>query len=478
MLIAVAFVFMIYVESDMSAPNNPKSLEKSISRFTLPNDIQAKVVQIDKRGNELVVSFTDERYPDFIGIARFQSVFNLLWNPVDISYGNYPSIGTHRYHEEDGTIKNIIYGVNSDPRISYFNGTYFDQGFEREIVPEQDVIDPNFIRYYDIEEHINLNFFDSDRNNITLEFYKELDHSGPTERMSWRNKSGNLGMYFIILMMALLLAFFFWRSDSNSMRYYEESVRQEEKKEAQGFVNKLKDLSLRKKITLVILVVSILAVGTLYPLCFSASLSEESLTKSIEKYMEDDNVTLLKTEKDGKNLIALYKTDKHDAAASIALFERGIIGRWALARSDSQTDICISSFGYYYYDESYHFIVTGTNCDPRAVSYEYDFEHPYDTEMEPINLYSSNITESNFIHIYKMGNYWTTVPKIYDSNGENIEPELTERYWAENNDTWEGYSTIELGISSINSLVVFAIVVNLIALWAVWIEKPKKMKKK
>ena len=481
MLIAIAFVSMVFIESNTTTLNNPKSLEKSITKFTSSDEIQAKVIQIDENENELIVSFTDERYPDFMGIARFQSMFGLLWKPVETSYGNGLSIDIYQYihsedpflglyqyrNGEDKKIETIVYGINADSRISYFKGA----DLEREILPEQKVNEPNFIKYYDVEEPIyELELLDADRNNITLEFYKELDHSGPTG-VVWSH-SGSIGSYLIIFLISLILAALFWKGDSNPMRYYEERVHREEKKISQGFADKLENLSLLKKIALFILVVSILATGILYPLFFSASLSEDSLTKSIEKYTDESKVTILKTEKDGKNLIVLYKTENNEPySTSIALFERGIIGRWAIVRSDSQQDICISSFGYYHFGDSYHVIVTGTECDPRAVSYEFIFEHPYDTEMEPISFYSGNITEPNFIHIYKKDNYWPGTLKIYDLNGKNIQPELFEKYNEETNWSTHGTSSITFGM---NFFVVLVVIINLLVIWAAWIEKPKK----
>jgi len=118
-------------------------------------------------------------------------------------------------------------------------------------------------------------------------------------------------------------------------------------------------------------------------------------------------------------------------------------------------------------------IIVGAECDPRAVSYEVVYEHPYNAEKEPILVYSNNVTEPNFIHIYETGNYQMTQLKIYDTNGENIEPELFEKYSEE--EIMQSFSGIGGPEGrSMNSIFTIIIIINLIAFWFVWIEKPKR----
>jgi hypothetical protein len=134
--------------------------------------------------------------------------------------------------------------------------------------------------------------------------------------------------------------------------------------------------------------------------------------------------------------------------------------------------MCISSFENQYYDGKDHVIIVGMECDPRAVSYEYVHEQPYNKEKEPIIVYSNNVTEQNFIHIYETGNHWQTRLRIYDANGENIEPELSERY----REAWMHWGKSIGGPEgeSMKSIFIIIIIINLIAFWAVWIEKPKQ----
>ena len=477
MLIAVAFVLSAHIGSETPVLNNQESLEKSISEFISHrgrHDVQAEIVQIDKIGNELIVSFKDERYPDFMGIVRFQSVFSFLWKPIEGSYGNQPSIAEYSYYSyiENSTVKktSIIYGADTDPRISYYTG----MGHYGEALPKQNVSESNFIKYYDAERDISeLNFFDADGNNITLELYKELDHSGPNGRIGWSNEFEGLELMgsFIILLIALIFAAVLWTRNSNPIRYYDESARRYEKKASQGFADKLKNLSPRKKIAFIVLIISILTICVSYSFVYSASLSEDGLAKSIEKNTEDRNVTILKTEQDGNYLLVLYKTEE-PYVTSLALFEQGINGRWALLRSAGHPDICISSFEFNYGNRQ-HIIVTGIECDPRAVSYEYNDKHPNYEELGRIPIYSSSITEPTFIHIYRNDNYMLTMLEIYDSTGKDIRPELWKEY-PRKTDLSSERETRHSGTAVINSIIGYAFIINLLVLWAAWIEKPKR----
>jgi len=492
MLIAIAVVFGIYstfMESDTSAFNTPNSLEKSISKLMrmydqYGYDVHVKTVQIDRNENDLIVSFIDERYPDFMGVTIFQREVNNMWHPIWISYGSKPSVDIVRYW--DGSkVKTIVYGIDTDPRIASFKGEN-----EQEVIYEQNITEANFIKYYYIENPVDeLKFFDADGNDITLELYKELDFSGLE---SWAQvESGSWFIIFLlfltyslfIFLVALIPALFLWTRNKNSIRYYDESP-PERKKTYTGFNDRLKNLSVRKKAALIILVISVLTIIILYPFCYSTTLSEDSLTKSVEKYTEYSNVTILKTEMDGDRLIVLFKTEEA-YYSPIVFFERGLNGKWGPVGGYAQTGICISVFEKYNYGDSPNstnpnpVIVTGIECDSRAVSYELVYEHPYDKEKEPITIYGSNITEPNFIHMYETNKNWPiirnspTILKIYDSNGENIAPELDEKYWEEKH-SHMFRRFMGVGAPVINLIIVFAIIINLITFWAAWIEKPKK----
>jgi len=480
MLIAVAFVFMMFIEPDMTASNNPENLEKSISKLISrhgQHDVQAEIVQIDKTGNELIVSFKDGRYPDFVGIIRFQKVFHFLWKPIGGSYGNQPSIAEYSYYSyirnDNSTlstvkITSIIYGVDADPRISYYTG----MGYYGEVLPKQNVSESNFIKYYDMEGDISeLNFFDADGNNITLELYKELDHSGPNGGIWWSDEFEGIKalVSFIYFLIAFILAAVLWTRNSNPIKYYDENIREE--KTSRGFADKLKNLSRLKKTALVVLVISILTICVSYSFVYSVSLSEDNLAKSIEKNTEDRNVTILKTERDGNYLLVLYKTEE-PYVTSLALFERGMNGRWTLLRSVGHPDICISSFEFNYENRRY-FIVTGTECDPRAVSYEYNDLHPNYEELGRIPIYSSSITEPTFIHIYRNDNYGLTMLEIYDSTGKDIRPELWKEY-PRKTDLSSERETRCSGTSVISSIISYAFIINLLILWVAWVEKPKR----
>jgi len=478
MLIVIAIIVPAYIESDYSAFNTPESLEKSISKYIDDHDVHTKVIQTKQIEKDLLVSFTDERYPNFMGIARFQKGTNFMWQPVDITYGNNPSVDTYYYgsYTEEGKIRTIVYGVDVDPRITAIKG----EQYEKEPSFNLRVTEPNFIEYYEINKPIYvLSFFDADGNDITLELLKEYDISGPEANWFFNlfgsSSLNTFGTYLFYFLAALYIALYIGTRNSNPIRYYDENTGRKEKETHKGLKNKWKNLGERKQAALIILAVSVLAVTALYSINYSISLPEDNLTKIIEDYTfaDDTNLTILKTEQDGNRLFVLCKADDNPYDISLAYFERGLNGRWRINGHRGQTGMCISSFGNHYYDDRNHMIIVGAECDPRAVSYEVVYEHPYNAEKEPILVYSNNITEPNFIHIYETGNYQMTQLKIYDTNGENIEPELFEKYSEE--EIMQSFSGIGGPEGrSMNSIFTIIIIINLIAFWFFWIEKPKR----
>ena len=479
MLVVIAIIVPACIESDYSAFNTPKSLEKSISKYIDDHDVHAKVVQTKQIEKDLVVTFTDDRYPNFMGIAIFQKGTNLMWHPAVVTYGNKPYVDTYYYrsYTEDGKIRIIVYGTDVDPRIASITGEHY----EKEPSFNLRVTEPSFIEMYEIDNPLYLlGFFDADGNDITLEILKEYDISGP--EANWflpnlfgSNSSDTFGTYLFYFSAALYIALYIGTRNSNPIRYYDENAVRKEKETHKGLKNKWKNLGERKQAALIILAVSVLAVTALYSIDYSISLQKDNLTKIIEDYTfaDDTNLTILKTEQEGNRLFVLCKADDNPYDISLAYFERGLNGRWRINGHSGQTGMCISSFGNHYYDGSDHMIIVGAECDPRAVSYEVVYEHPYNAEKEPILVYSNNVTEPNFIHIYETGNYQMTRLKIYDANGENIEPELLEKYLEDEIMQWST-GTGSLEGRSMNSIFAIIIIINLIAFWFVWIEKPKK----
>ena len=477
MLVVTAYILPAYIESDCSAFNTPESLGKSISKYIEDHDVHAKVVQTKQIEKDLFVSFTDERYPDFMGIAIFQPGSNFMWQPIDVTYGNKPSIDSYSYsYTEDSKINTVFYGIDIDPRIASFKG----ENYEQEPIFDRLVTEPNFMEFYVIDKPMyRLSFFDSAGNNITPELLKEYDVSGPEyswffKSMFGTSNSDKFGTYLFYFFAALYTALYIGTRNPNPIRYYDENAGKKERETNKGLANKWKNVSLRKQAALIILIVSVLAVVIIYSADFSISLPEDNLTKIIEDYTftEDTKLTILKTERDGNRLFVLCRAD-NPYYISLAYLERGFNGRWRITGCSEYTGMCISSFGNHYYDGSDHMIIVGVECDPRAVSYEFIYNHPYNAEKEPVVVYSNNVTEPNFIHIYETGNYWNTRLKIYDANGENIELELSKKYSEDVEMQGGGGRGGPEGVS-MNSTFAIIIIINLIAFWAVWIEKPKQ----
>jgi len=506
MLIAIVAVFSMYVEWEYPAINHPKSLERTISNYINNNDntnvygdkseIQAKVIQIDKHDKYLFVTFTDEKYPNFMGIARFQRGYDLIWHMIDISYGNELSIATyHCYndkyiHNEANHVNypekfyTLIYGINVDPKIAHYECygiklSYYDETkLEEEAIYKNNITSSNFIDYYEDYEGdffiYDLGLFDENGNDITLELKTKADDSGPGRRasMPW-DKSGNWIIYFIILLFAYIIARIFWAGNPNPVRYSEIKEKQKEGKSS-GFINRLKSIDINKKIAIVIVAVTFIIIVSVCLMSFSAYYPENDLTEAIEKYTGESNVTILKTETgpDEEFLVALYITEK-SYNSSIVIFERGWNGLWAPFDYYKTINICITSFPFSF-GNNHYFIVKGVDCDPRVVSYAYVFEYS-DIERDPVIDYGSNITEPNFIHIYKMGRYHLFAPKIYDSVGNNIEPELTEKF-NENTVGWDkthGHVSTT-GRDNTKSVVFRIIIIGLFVAWFFWIKIPKK----
>ena len=496
MLIAIAVVFSMYMEWEYPAINHPKSLERPISnyinKYGLEADIQAKVVQIEKHDKYLFATFTDEKYSNFMGMARFQRGYDHLWHLVGISYGNELSVATHYYYSDNyisdeannlrypDKISTLIYGINVDPGITYYEGhgikMDFYGGTQSDIKYfNKNITSADFIDYYEGEFFFyELGLFDKNGNNITLELKTEADDSGPWGwgSTAW-NRTGNWLIYFIALLFAYIIARIFWAGNPNPIRYSEIKEDRKEGKSG-GFVNRLKNIDINKKIAIVIVAVTFMIIISVCLTSFSAYYPESDLTEAIENYTGDSNITILKTETgpDEKFLVALYITEK-SYNSSIVIFERGWNGLWAPFDYYKTINICITSFPFSF-GNNHYFIVKGVDCDPRAASYAYVFEYS-DIERDPVIDYGSNITEPNFIHIYKMGRYHLFAPKIYDSVGNNIEPELTEKF---NEDTvgWDkthGHVSTT-GRDNTKSVVLNIIIVCFFLAWFFWIKIPKK----
>jgi hypothetical protein len=474
MLIAFAIIFAVYVETENPTINHPKSLEKTISNLITTQGVKAEVVQVDIHDNYLFATFKDDKYPNLMGIARFQRGFDLLWHPIEISYNNELSVAAYTYYVQN-KVKPVIYGINTDSKIDHYEGKGINE--DREHTFKNNISSSNFIDYYEDEFYVyELNFFDKAGNNITLELKTTADDSGPRGWGStgW-SKSGNWGSYFIIMCIAFVIASLFWIGDLRPIRY--SKIREKQKEAPKGFKNKWRKLETSKKIAIFIAIITLLIAAAICLIPLSDYSSENDLTETIEKYTGDSNVTILKTETepDGKYLIALYTTEK-SYTSSIVIFKRGWNGLVVPLEYYKTTSICITSGrGGFNIGDEYYFIVTGVDCDPRAVSYEYSYEHD-EIDRAPTVVYGSDISEPNFIHIYKMKNQYMHTPKIYDAAGNNIQPELEKKFEEDMPDDWdkvigEGNKTDRGNTKSTVSII---IVIGFFFAWMYWISIPKE----
>ena len=465
MLIAIAFVFSMYIEWEYPAINHPKSLERPISNcinniYGDESDIHAKVIQVDKHDNYLFVTFTDEKYPNFMGIARFQRGYDSLWHLDGVSYGNDLTVSRQHYYLENG-IQTIIYGIDTDPRIAFYERT----NYERKEIYTENITSSNFIHYYEDEIYPeDLNLYDKAGNNITLELKAEADDSGPEggTYASW-NGSANWIVYFILLFFTCILASIFWAGNRNPIRY-------SEIKEVHGktisrrFVDRFKNLDKHKKRALAILIIAFVISIAIYSTFYSIN-PENNLIKSVEEASGDSNITLLKTEMVEKNLIVLYKTEK-PYERGIVIFEEGWNGRMTSTACYKITDICITNiWSPFQFGGTYYYIVSGVDCDPRAVSYEYVYEYP-DIDRETVTVYGRDISESNFLHIYKMENRYPSKLNIYDAAGNNIAPELIEEIRGKEIGNGSGASH---GMLYEKAIPIFIIIIGFLAAWWLWI---------
>lgn len=228
-----------------------------------------------------------------------------------------------------------------------------------------------------------------------------------------------------------------------------------------------------KKQAILVAVITLILVALIYSVSYSVSETDSDLTKAIQRFTGSENVTVVQTEIIGNHLIALYTTDELDYKA-VASFQRGLNGNWKPYAYYGTTGICIYSFGSLYNDYE-HYVIAGVNCDPRAVSYEAVYEYT-DVERDPAIIYSSEITESDFIHVYDISYVFVSHFKIYDAEGNNIEPDLREEF--NRNHTESGGSGGGRGnYSSIffTNLIVFGILaIGFLITWYLWITPEKR----
>jgi hypothetical protein len=259
MLIAIAIIIPSCIESNYLAFNTPESLGRSISKCIDGSDVHVKVIQVEQREDELFVSFTDERYPDFMGIAIFRSEFDYLWQPTYITCGNKPSIGSY-FDRGENAFETVVYGIEADPRIASFKG----ESYEQESLFDQRVTEPNFMKFYETDNHLyKLSFFDANGNNITQELLKGYDISGPETGWDFKFNStygmGSMtmfGIYLFYFIAALCIALYIWTRNPNPIRYYDENAGKKEKEAHKGLANKWKNLTVRKQAASIILIVS------------------------------------------------------------------------------------------------------------------------------------------------------------------------------------------------------------------------------
>lgn len=229
-IIAIVAVFCIYISLDKPAINHPKSLEKSISSYIFTADVQAEVIQVEQYGQYLMVTFTDKRYPSFMGLTQFRKGADFLWHPYHTSYGNELTIASYQYGERGENVI-AVYGIDADSRIASYEGWSYEQVvsddglIDQEILYKNNVTDRNFIDYYgrspDIPFIYGIRFYDSEGNDITKELKTEQDDTGPNGTVSslGNSKFGNWGIYFSLLFIALIIARFFWATDPKPLRY-------------------------------------------------------------------------------------------------------------------------------------------------------------------------------------------------------------------------------------------------------------------
>lgn len=456
-MIALIVSISFYCSYEYPTINTINSIEGTISKVI--DEIQPEIVLKEKYDNQLIVVFTDSRYPDNLGFALFEKGF-LFWHPTKIEVEDGLPIKrtvTYTNNEE----KWVIYGMNRYPEVVSYELTNYET--DNILTYRNNITSDVFIDVLDmkniyISDRVKL--FDINGNDLAPEIYKNYDDSGP-EGGIYRSKTSIMGYIFIIMIGFLIISFYYFRDYSPMIQRIEKIDKPE--KEKLTFKEKIKQMKPAKKKAIITFAITILLFVSIYSVSYSASLNEKSLTRSIETYSGSSGVEIQKIKQvDNNELIVLYTTNMSDQTC-IASFEKGLNGKYQLYMIAETNDICIYQHWIHTNNQTY---IIGYNCDPRIVSYEYVKEyHIY--EKEPMVIASKIVTEKTFIDSYNTNGYSNTI-KIYDADGKDIGPELREN----TNRGARGSSSVF--IDSLGMCII--LIIGLLIAWRYWITPEKENK--
>lgn len=113
MILTIILTIWIYGK-EYSANDNPESLSETITEYIFNDDVNAQVVHIKKIGNRMLVSFTDNRYKDLIGLAVFKRGINFRWLPLRANFGSSITVKAFDYVVDDYC---VICGINTDSNV-------------------------------------------------------------------------------------------------------------------------------------------------------------------------------------------------------------------------------------------------------------------------------------------------------------------------------------------------------------------------
>ncbi|WP_425807532.1 hypothetical protein ACHOLT_09440 [Desulfitobacterium sp. Sab5] len=208
-VLTVILAFWLY-GTEYSSSAEPQKISETLTDYLFNDDVQVTVIQTEKIDNRMLVSFTDKRYENFMGLAVFKRGLNLRWLPLSANYSSGISVEAHPF-----TIGSkdyvAIYGINCVPNITYYE--YVTTDSNPEILYSNSVSESNFIDIYEFKTGYwpKLRLFDSVGNDLAPELRKSrVNQNIPSVGVGTAEDFMINVFCLFILLIGFAIARFFW----------------------------------------------------------------------------------------------------------------------------------------------------------------------------------------------------------------------------------------------------------------------------
>lgn len=207
-LSVILAVFLYGTEYSSSA--DPEQLADTLTEYIFGDDIKVQVVQTKRIDNHMLVLFTDERYDNFLGLARLKGGLNLRWRPIAANYGNGIG-GSRAFRFTIGQERYVaICAVNIDPRIKSYE--YVTTDANEVVLHSNTVSEPSFMDIYELEPGYwpRLRLTDSSGSDLAPELWALRDKTVPSAGVGTAEQFMINVFCLLVLFIGFIIARYYW----------------------------------------------------------------------------------------------------------------------------------------------------------------------------------------------------------------------------------------------------------------------------